>query len=201
MSTSMIMPVLACIMAPQLVLGGQAVGGSRPDQKQDAVAAVEITMGSGTPFYLPVLSRPALPISPEKKATAVLPLAGLKGATAYALKVAPQPEGQNVAIEVWAITEKYDGILSCDLLKDLQQERVARYTSRAGGEPIAVTEASRFGAPPLTIRVLPKLESATAARAQAGPESDPGCCSCAATKCCPRPGYCLDCSVCGLCCN
>ncbi len=153
-------------------------------QGEKAAAVLRITLAGREPFYLPVAA------SDSAQIFAVI---RVPSGQISAVKIAPRKYGDRIKIEVSALSGKLEQITSCDQLRNLSEQPVASYDAREG-DVIRISELIGFGVRPSEI---PEIT--------VGDGDDlicpPGCCCCADLRCCPNPGFCVECGPCALCCR
>lgn len=121
-----------------------------------------------------------------------------------AIKVEPKMEGNKVKVIVYALRGDTNHLVSCQDWDTLKSTMVGTYIAGLD-ETVQLIKLKDFGVgvggdSPLTFRVVPRRALSPMPQEAVG--SGCGCGSCDGLICCPNPGQCLTCGVCGtVCCK
>lgn len=163
-----------------------------PPVKVQTGLLLQIVRGPEAPVF-------SVPISGSDQRVAVIPISG---GSATAIKVVPKLGATGIKVDVYALygepaAVKNRNWCSSDAftaeLLDSRELTVVK-SSATIEPPVALgtgtIELRLVSSSLSTVEGTVKVDAASA-----------GCCGCNGLSCCPNPGYCLDCSVCGSCCN
>ena len=173
--------------------------------QHSAALPLGIEIALAKPFYIPAAT------SSRKMSAVVRPLAAeeYSGHEIAAVKLSPVMEGNKVKVTVYALIGDESDIENVKSCKDWDSfESVTVGTYVAGlDEEVSVTKLRNFGVNfetgDLKFRIVPKKTFQQMDIPLGSDDSgDCGCASCGTLQCCPNPGYCIGCGVCGrACCN
>ncbi len=157
---------------------------SQQPRGERAHAVLAITLPGRPSFHFPVAA------SNSVQGFAVIPVLSTQ---ISAVKIAPRMDAEAIQIDVSALSGTLAQITSCDQLKGLKEQSVASYHAKIG-DVIRLSELVGFGVREFEI---PEIKVTT------GDDliCPVGCCCCGDLRCCPNPGYCVECGPCALCCR
>lgn len=172
------------------------VNGFGPEPATSAPLGIEIALAK--PFYVPA----------GKTTMVVIRVPDVDSSSSSdvisAIKLEPRMDGSKVKVNVFALVGEADmKITDCKDWNALRSIPIGVYVAGVD-EEISLVKLSdlgvRFGNDPLTFRVVPRRTLSPL------PPQDPvggcGCASCGGLICCPNPGQCIGCGICGqVCCS
>jgi len=183
-----------------LFLSASAVEAAKPSAgtpgaKQVSPATglvLEIARNGGPPFYVPLVA--------SNQHTAIIPLSDT---AASAVRIVPKLTPAGVQVRVFAVYCDLKKIKdACAEVRSLPADLTGSYQLTEREDTVAVDSAFEFGNEQIQLRLLKPEITTPAGKLKRVFLEDAagGCCGCNGLSCCPNPGFCLTCDVCGQCC-